>query len=396
MSLPAALDACLRALEPSVVALRRSLHAHPELSWQEHATQATLRAWLAEHGVQSRACAGTGLVVDVGHGGDRILYRGDIDALPIQERKPDGCAYTSQQRGVSHACGHDAHASVAAALAVAFQQLEPLLPGPIRVVLQPAEEVNPSGAARMVAEGALHGVVAALAVHMDPTQPAGGVGLRTGPLTSATDAVTITVRGQSGHSGRPFLCRDAIVAAADVVRAMHALVGQRVNPLAAAVLNFGRIHGGDAPNVIADEVVLDGVLRTLDADARATLQAEVPAVAAAAAAVWGCSAATTLVAGAPSVINDAWLGAIVEDAAIDVVGAARVRPLLVPSTGAEDFGFFGEVVPQYMMRVGCGADGAAVTHLHTPEFDVEESALLVAARIMGRAVLRAAAERPAI
>jgi len=396
VSLVAALDERLRALEPSLVALRRSLHAHPELSWQEHATQARLRAWLADHGVQSRPCAGTGLVVDVGEGEDRILYRGDIDALPIQERKPEGCAYVSQQRGVSHACGHDAHAAVAAALAVAFYQLEPLLPGPVRVVLQPAEEVNPSGAARMVAEGALVGVAAALAVHMDPTQPAGGVGVRSGPLTSATDAVTISVEGRSGHSGRPFLCHDAIVAAADVVRAMHALVGQRVNPLAAAVLNFGRIHGGDAPNVIADLVVLEGVLRTLDADARKVLQAEVPAVAAAAAAVWGCTTTTRLVSGAPSVINDAWLGRIVEDAAVDVVGAARVRPLLAPSTGAEDFGFFGEVVPQYMMRVGCGIGGASVAHLHTPEFDIDESALHVATRVMGRAVLRASAERPPI
>lgn len=387
------LDDLVESLAPAMVRVRRHLHAHPEIGWEERETQRFLRDFLAGHGVATRDCAGTGLVADIGEGAVGVLYRGDIDALPITESKDPEVEYVSSNPGVCHACGHDAHAAVAATLAVAFHRMGAELPGRVRVVLQPAEEVVPSGAERMVAEGVVDGVDAALAIHVDPARDCGTVGVRTGPLTSATDSFSIVVRGQSGHSARPYLARDAILAAADVVRALYTVIGQRVNPVFPAVLNVGTIRGGEARNVIAGEVRLEGVVRTLHPDVRDQLHRELDEAAVAAARVHGCAARFELVRGAPPVMNDPALHGLVRAAAEQVVGASNVADIEHPSTGAEDFAVFGEHVPQYMLRVGVRAPGAPTHHLHTPEFDVDERALALAARIMGRAVLRALARR---
>lgn len=389
--LHAALDAALAALEPDAITLRRHLHAHPELSWGERQTQDALRRFLADRGVATRDCADTGLVAEIGTGPVLALYRGDIDALPITETSD--APYASTRKGVSHACGHDVHATIAATLAVAFHRLGDALPGRVRVVLQPAEEVVPGGAERMIAEGAADGIDAAFAIHVDPAREVGTVGVRSGPITAATDTVTIDVYGESGHSARPHLARDAILAAADIVRSVYTLVSQRVDPMFPAVLNLGTIQGGDAKNVIAGHVRMEGVLRTLDEDVRKTLHAEIRRAVEGGAAALGCEATLTLLRGAPPVRNDPALMAIVEAAAADVLGGDAVHPIAYPSTGAEDFGSFGDTAPQFMLRVGCRTPGAPVHHLHTPRFDVDERCLPIAARIMGRAVLARLQER---
>lgn len=382
------LDSLIAEFVPEAIRVRRHLHANPELGWEEYETQKYLRAFLVRHGLETRDCATTGLLADVGEGEYGVIYRGDIDALPILEEKDPGIDYVSTNPGVCHACGHDVHASVAALLAIVFKRMEGHLPGRVRFAFQPAEEVVPSGAEAMIVDGAAEGMNAALAIHVDPARDLGTVGVRVGALTSATDTFAITVTGQSGHSARPYLARDAILAAADLVYSLYTLIGQRVNPMYPAVLNVGTIEGGEAKNVIAGRVHLEGVMRTLHADVRELLHGEMRDVAEAVARVHGCSVELQLANGAPPVTNDEVLDGIVGRAAEDVLGPGTVAEIEHPSTGAEDFGMFGIRMPQYMLRVGVRAPGAPTHHLHTPRFDVDERAIGLAARVMGRAVLR--------
>lgn len=381
------MDEIIASSLESVIALRRHLHANPELGWEEFATQRHLHDWLEGRGIRARRCASTGLISDVGSAAPRVIYRGDIDALPIQEEKPASVSYVSQRAGVCHACGHDVHAAVAAGLGWVFHQLGDAVPGGVRIVLQPAEEVVPSGAEAMIREGAASGISAALALHVDPTRDVGTVGVRVGPLTSATDTFSMRIVGLEGHSARPHLAHDAILAASDLVRSLYTLVSQRVSPLVPAVLNVGTIEGGTAKNVIAGECRLEGVIRTLDLDVREQLHAEMRELAANVARMHRCDAQCVLTTGAPPVMNDEGLDALVRDAAADIVGEDNVNTIELPSTGAEDFGMFGIHMPTYMMRLGVRPVGGETHHLHTPQFDIDERAIEHAMRIMGRALL---------
>lgn len=393
MNFESRLDELISKHLADAIRVRRHLHAHPELGWQEFETQAFLRTWLNERGLVTRNAASTGLIADVGTGEYGVIYRGDIDALPIFEEKPETVDYVSRNPGVCHACGHDVHASVAALLAAVFNEMAGDLDGKIRFVFQPAEEVVPSGAEAMIIDGAAVGMSAALAIHVDPTREFGEVGVRPGVLTSATDTFSIRIVGKAGHSARPFLANDAILAAADVIRSLYTLIGQRVNPMYPAVLNVGTIKGGEAKNIIAGSVELSGVVRTLQAEVRQLLHKEMREVAAAAAKVHGCTMQLVLATGAPPVTNDRALYELVKSTATDLLGAGKVDEIDFPSTGAEDFGMFGVHMPQYMLRVGVRSPGAPVHHLHTPQFDIDERAIQLAARVMGRAILRTIAAR---
>jgi amidohydrolase len=384
----ARIDARIAALEPELITLRRHLHRFPELSWREYETQRTVRDWLASHGVRTRDCAGTGLVADLGPPGPRILYRSDLDALPIVDRKdPIRVPWASANPGVCHACGHDVHTTIGAGLAALFAAIGADLP--LRFVFQPAEEVVPSGAERMVREGVLDDVRAAFALHVDPLRDVHTVGLKSGPLTAATDSFTVEITGRSGHSARPHLASDALLTAAEVVRALYGIIPLRIDPLEPAVLNVGQLKAGEAKNVIAGEAVLAGVTRCTNPDVRVLLTDAIRTTAERVAAVHDCTAQTTIEQGAPPVRNDPTLLALVETSAREVLGAEGVVRLDRPSTGAEDFGFFSDQIPTFMMRLGVHTPGTETHHLHTPRFDIDEVAILHGVRIMARALVRA-------
>lgn len=386
------LDALIGEVEPQAVAVRRHLHRHPELGWEEHQTQAFLKSWLLEQGIDAHPVANTGLWAQMGRGEGPVVYRADIDALPIHDAKQRGrAACVSENPGVCHACGHDLHTAVAAGLATVFKRLENDLPNPIRVVFQPAEETHPSGAKALIDDGGIDGARAAFALHCDPARDTGTVGLRVGALTSTADAYEIDVLGDSGHSARPHLASDAVLASAAVVQSLYSLVPQQVNPLEPAVLNIGRIHGGTAENVIAGKVVLTGVLRTLYADTRERMHKEIRRTAEQAANLHGCTADVRFRLGSPPIVNDESLHRYVDAAAHEVLGPSGVQYIRMPSTGAEDFGEFSVTCPTYMMRLGVRVPGHPTLHLHTPTFDVDERAIAVAMRVMGRALLEAAA-----
>lgn len=383
------LDGHIAEIEAAAVGVRRHLHRNPELGWHEHRTQRFLNEWLEAVGLSPRQIAKTGLVVDVGpQRGAPVIYRADIDALPIQDMKQrGGSGIVSEVPGVCHACGHDLHTAVGAGLARVFHQLGDALPGPVRFIFQPAEEVFPCGAAKVLEDGGAHGARAALALHADPMRDTGHVGVRVGPLTATSDGLQIEIIGQGGHGARPHLAHDAILGAAQVVQALYTMISRVVDPVEPAVLSLGTIHGGDADNVIAGSVRLTGTLRTLYNDTRERLHREVRRTIEAAAMVHGCSANVAFVLGSPPTHNDPRLHEVVKVAAADVLGPSGVVEVTVPSTGAEDFGEFSAVLPTYMMRLGVRAPGHPTRHLHTPTFDVDERAIGVAMRVMGRALL---------
>ena len=335
--------------------------------------------------------ATTGLQVDLGSGDHPVVYRADMDALPIQDIKQRGHApCVSAVPGVSHACGHDLHSAVAAGLCGALHAMEHELPGPIRIVFQPAEEVRPSGAAALVKDGALSGMRAAFALHCDPARDTGTVGLKTGPLTATADCYTIEVIGEAGHSARPHLARDALLASSSVIQAIYNLGTQRIDPLEPAVINLGMVSGGHAENVICGRVHLSGVVRTLLPDTRERIHQEIRKTAEAAAAVYGCSAEVRFRVGSPPIVNDERLDSMVRSAALDVLGPGGIQQIPKPSTGAEDFGEFSGLAPTYMMRLGVREPGRPTHHLHTAAFNLDEEAIAPAMRIMGRALLQAA------
>jgi amidohydrolase len=290
--------------------------------------------------------------------------------------------------GVSHACGHDVHTAVAAGLAASLTALKDTLPGRVRIVFQPAEEVIPSGGNALLSEGVLKDARAALALHCDPTRDVGTVGVRVGPLTSTADAFHIEVIGEAGHAARPHLARDAIAASAAVVQALYGLVSRRVSPVEPAVLTVGYIEGGVAENVLADRVRMGGNLRTVDEHTRLRLQRELREVAQASASIHGCAVEVQFKLGAPPIRNDKHLHGYVCDSANEVLGSQGVQVVADPSTGAEDFGFYSMATRIYMMRLGVHTPGKEVFHLHTPAFNPDERSIGYAMRIMGRALIR--------
>jgi amidohydrolase len=382
-------DGLVAEVADAAIEVRRHLHRNPETGWKEYKTQAYLESWLTHRGLSPKRAAETGLVVNIGTGENPILYRADIDALPIQDTKQQGQAKcVSHVPGVSHACGHDLHSSVAAGLASVLHQMEDQLPAPVRIIFQPAEEVIPSGAAAMRKEGLFDDIRAALALHTDPIREVGSIGVRIGQLTATSDTYMITVHGESGHSARPHLAKDAILASSDVIRALYNLVSQNINPLEPAVLNVGMISGGDADNVIAGEIKLSGVVRTLSAENRKLMHKEIRVTAEAAARIHGCSATIDFRLGSPPIVNDPRIHELISETAEGILGEPNVHAIPDPSTGAEDFGQISACAPSYMIRLGVRRPGGPVMHLHTEGFDLDEKAIEVGMRVMGRTILR--------
>jgi amidohydrolase len=384
------LDVLIDRSADDLVAVRRHIHAHPEPSGAELETSLLLYQRLDEAGLTVRMGPdGCGVVADnpAADGAARVAIRGDIDALLIHDDKR--VSYRSTREGVMHACGHDAHAAIVMHAAVALQQLEVegKAPWPLawRAILQPAEETA-TGARAMVAAGALEGVRAIFGLHVDPTRRVGEIGLRTGAFTANCDAVHIVVRGRGGHGARPHESRDPIAAAAQLVSTLYQFVPRANDSLDATVLSFGRIVGGENPNVIPEEVRLEGTLRTLEAKVRSQAIDQIHQVARGVAEVTGTQIDVRLGASIPSVHNDVEAARLLGEAAADIPGVT-VRHIPRPSMGSEDFACYLSHSPGAMFRLGVAKDLNAVTPLHTPTFDIDENALAIGAKVLARTVV---------
>jgi amidohydrolase len=392
-ALPGTLPEDLRA---ELVAFRRDLHMHPELGNQEFRTTAAIKERLKAAGLSPRVLpAGTGVVCDIGEwdGGRPMLgLRADIDGLPIPDSKTE-CPYRSTVPDRAHACGHDVHTTVVlgAGLVLADLHRRGLLPRPVRLVFQPAEEVLPGGAADAIEGGVLDGVGRMIAVHCDPRVDAGRIGLREGAITSACDRLEVSLDGPGGHTARPHLTTDLVTAAARVAIDVPAVVGRRVDTRSGLAVTWGRIESGHAPNVIPQHAELAGTVRCLDLGAWRQAPDIVVAAIDEIANLHGAKSQIDYVRGVPPVVNDPDVTDLLREAMTARRGADSVEGT-EQSLGGEDFSWYLEHVPGAMARLGVRTPGErTVRDLHQGDFDADESAIKVGVELFTAAALLDAA-----
>jgi len=376
------------ALREELIRLRRVIHRHPELGFQEVETARLAADTLRSLGIRVQTGVGTtGVVGDLERGageGPCIAIRADMDALPVQElnRVP----YCSQVAGVMHACGHDAH--VAMALGTAMLLSEEHLPGRVRFLFQPSEErpdeEGVSGAARMIEAGALEGVDLAIALHVEPEAETGTIRIAAGPITATEDTFRATIHGQGCHGAYPHTGRDPIYLAGQVLGAIHGIVSRQVDPMRAAVISVGVIQGGTEVNVIPSEVRLAGTVRSFDPAVRDVLHAELRRAFDVARALGG-DYELSFHMDAIATVNDEGVSALIASVARDLLGDERVL-VEEPSMGAEDFGYMTAEVPAAMFSLGTRRGEPRV--IHGPYFDIDEAALPIGTAILAETARR--------
>jgi len=373
---------------PELLAFRRDLHAHPELSWSEARTTERIAARLEEAGLRVRRLPRSGLIAEVGESGRLVALRGDLDALPVDDRTND--PWRSTVEGVAHACGHDVHATAltGAGIALAETAARGLLPGRVRLLFQPAEEVMPGGALDLIELGALDGVERVFGLHCDPSLDVGQVGLREGPLTGASDSLEIRLRGKGGHTSRPHLTEDLTFALGKLVTELPAILSRRLDPRAGASLVWGMVRAGSAANVIPATGRLAGTVRMLDAVAWADAEHLVSEVIEQIVAPYGVAADVNYQRGVPPVVNE-HVSTVVLGHAVERVVGEEGHVSTQQSLGGEDFGWFLDRVPGAMGRLGTRTPGGATYDLHQGDLRVDERATTVGARVLAEAALGA-------
>ncbi len=371
-----------RAIEPHLIEIRRDLHAHPELAFEEVRTAGIVAAELSRLGVPHRTGVGhTGVVATIkgARPGPTLVIRGDMDALPIHEQT--GQPFASVEPGKMHACGHDIHTSTLLGVAAVLHGMAPQLAGTVRLLFQPAEE-NLGGAAAMIHEGVLDGVDLALGFHNYPDMPVGRLGFCRGASLAASDRFDITVHGRSGHAAHPNDAVDPIVAAAHLVTQLQTVVSREVAPMHPCVVTVGAIHAGTVHNIIPDACVILGTVRTLNEPARDIAEAAISRLCAGIDVGMRVQCDVRYNRGVPALMND--------DAVLDRAVAAVRRQLgdVVdegePSLGGEDFAFMAERVPAFHLRVGSGQPGRR-DKLHNSAYQPDEACIGVGVQALSRA-----------
>jgi amidohydrolase len=366
-----------QAIFEELVEIRRDFHMHPELSLQEYRTAEKIEEYLTKWGIEHERIAHTGVVgiVRGREGGKVVAIRADIDALPITE--VEDRPYRSQNEGVMHACGHDMHATILLGAAKVFKGMEGNFDGTVKFFFQPAEEAQ-GGAKRMIEAGCMENprVDHVIGLHVHPTVPAGKLQFKSGAFCAMSCRATITIRGKAGHAARPNTAIDAVAVACQVVSSLQMIVSRQVSPLDSVVLTFGSIHGGTKANIIADEVVIDGTLRTLSREMREDVEAKINQVANQVAGAYGATAEVVLNEGYPALINDAESVDVTLKVAEGLVGRDNIVMMENPSMGGEDFSFFSDLVPSAFYNLGCGNEAKGMTAtLHHEAFDADEDCI---------------------
>ena len=372
-----------RSESGNIVALRRAIHAEPELGLQTPLTLAKVREALADLPLEWReGGATTGAVATVkggkagAKGHARVLLRGDMDALPMDEHT--GLDFASTIPGRMHACGHDTHTAMLVGAARILTAHADELAGEVQFMFQPGEE-GFHGARHMLDDGLIDPLPdAAFALHIMPNSPYGRIAGRSGPLMAAADEFTITVKGAGGHASMPHDTRDPLPGAAAIVAALQTMVTRRFNAASAVIVTVTQFHAGTAHNVIPDDVVLGGTLRTLSASHREKVHALVGEVAKATAQAYGLEADVTITEGFPVTVCDSRAAILGEKVCADLFGEAAWHGLANPIMGAEDFSYLLEKVPGAMFFLGVAAEGTdwkSCCAIHSPRMMVDETAL---------------------
>ena len=376
----------------TMVAIRRDLHQHPEVAFEEVRTSSIVADRLRELGYTVRTGVGKTGVIGILRGGRAtavsrtIMIRADMDALPVQEE--NDVPYRSLVNGKMHACGHDGHVAIGLTVATVLAAQQSELPGTVMLLFQPAEE-RASGAFDMLQEGALTDpkVDATIGLHLWSPIPVGTVGVKSGPFFASADEIILTVRGRGGHGAMPELSVDPVIVAAQIITALQTLVSREISPFHPAVVTIGSIHGGTAFNIIADEVELRGTVRTYDDADRKHLLRRIPELASAVAMSMRAECSFRSDIGIPACINDVAIAEIVHNAAVATVGEAHVTADCMQSV-SDDMAYFLEAVPGCYFAVGIGnADKGITAPHHNAHFNMDEAGLPIGAEVLIRAAL---------
>lgn len=368
-----------------VVANRRHLHSHPELSFQEAQTSAFIASKLDELGLQYQKMADNGLVALIR--GERpsdnvVALRADMDALPITET--NDVPYKSRNTGVMHACGHDAHTSSLLGTAKILTALKSQFGGTIKLIFQPAEERLPGGASLMIKEGVLENPKpqAVLGQHVMPLIDAGKVGFRAGKYMASTDELYVTVKGKGGHGAQPQQNIDPVIITAHILTALQTLVSRAADPKSPTVLSFGKVIANGATNVIPNEVYLEGTFRTMDEQWRKDAHIKMKKMAEGIAESMGGSCDFNIMHGYPFLVNEEKLTASARGFAEDYLGKENVLDLDL-WMAAEDFAYFSQAADSCFYRLGTRNEDRGITSsVHTPTFDVDEDAFKISTGLM--------------
>lgn len=374
-------------IEPGLIAVRRDLHAHPELAFEEVRTAGVVSRELTRLGIAHETGIGvTGIVALIkgSRPGPVLAIRADMDALPIHEQT--GLDFASTYPGLMHACGHDIHTSTLLGVAAVLKELAPSIAGTVKLIFQPAEEAI-GGAERMIAEGVLEGphVDMALGFHNYPHIPVGQFGFCRGPALAAADTFEVVVHGKSGHAAHPYAAVDPIIAACQLIGQLQTVVSREVRPLHPVVVTIGAIHGGVAANIIPDSVTFIGTVRTLHAEAQDTAESAIRRLCAGMMEGMRVRCDVTYTRGVPAMLND--------DSVLDpTVAAVRLQfgddavRQTEPSMGAEDFALMSQVVPSFQLGIGSGAPGRD-DRLHNSGYQPDEACIGLGVQALSRAAL---------
>lgn len=371
-----------------MVSIRRYLHQHPELSFQEVNTASYIKNYYEELGIDVRGNVGGNGVIAKIYGakpGKTIALRADFDALPIQDEKE--VPYKSLVPGVMHACGHDGHTATLLVLAKTLHELREELEGTYVMIHQHAEEYAPGGAASMIADGCLEGVDAIFGTHLWASEPTGTIQYRVGPIMAAADRFEIVIQGKGGHGAQPHRTKDAIVTASQLVVNLQQIVSRKVNPIDSAVVTIGSFVADNAFNVIADKAKLIGTVRTFNEDVRTSIEAEIERVVKGTCYTSDSTYEYLFERGYPAVVNHKQETEFLIKCAENVSEVQQIEET-EPQMGGEDFAYYLQHVPGSFFFTGAKPLNSieAYPH-HHPKFDIDENAMLIAAKTLGTAAL---------
>ncbi|MEW6622063.1 MAG: amidohydrolase [Bacillota bacterium] len=374
----------VKEFEEDIIFLRRKIHENPELGFAEYQTAELIASKLKDLGLEVQAgVGGTGVVGYLDCGLERtIALRADMDALPVLEET--GLEFASKNKGIMHACGHDAHTAMVLGSAMVLSTLKDILKVNVKFVFQPCEETPPGGALAMIKDGVLDSpeVEAIFGIHVSPDLPVGTVAVSKGAQMAASDKFTLIIKGMGGHGAVPNEAVDSIVIAAEVVQALQTIVSRKTDPLKPVVVTVGMIKGGHKGNVIAEKVEMEGTIRTFYPDLRSKVPAWIEQVVKGITSAHNATCQLEMVTGRPPLINSCELVPLVENSAAQIVGRSKVVPQK-PTMVGEDFAHYLEKIPGVYFYLGCN-DGNKQYFCHHPRFDISEKVLGIGSAVLAQ------------
>lgn len=384
MSIKSKIQEQAQSLTPKLIEIRRHIHAHPELSFQEFETAELIEKYLKELGLKPQRMANTGVVAVIegkNPGKKTVGLRADMDALPIVE-VADGRSYRSTREGVMHACGHDAHTTSLLGVATILNGLKDEFEGRVKLVFQPGEEKLPGGASLLIKEGVLEDIDVMIGQHVMPAIDTGSVGFRPGLYMASTDEIYVTITGKGGHGAMPHLTIDPVTIAANLIVALQQIVSRNANPTLPSVLTFGKVMAHGATNVIPNEVKLEGTFRTLDENWRSLAHEKMIQMAKGLVEGMGGTVEFNIVKGYPFLKNHEPLTHRCIEFAKEYMGETQVEPLGI-WMAAEDFSYYSQEVPSCFYRLGTRnvAKNTGIS-VHNAQFDIDEDALTTGCGLM--------------